>query len=112
MNDAMELDSAAGQPIALSRRSALLGSAAGLALAGLAGTHAGALARKQAATPEADAVPDWAEIDANLAATAPNAVLLAAELIDGEPAEIHAVEADRIMPIGSSFKFYVLGALS
>jgi beta-lactamase class A len=97
----------------LTRRTALIGGAAGLALAGLAGTHAGAIAKLQA-TPEPDAgsAPTWEEIDANLATSAPNAVLLAAELIDGAPVELHAVDADRVMPIGSSFKFYVLGALS
>jgi len=111
MNDAADLTARHEYPITISRRAALLGGAAGLALAGVGGTPLGALAR-QAATPDANARATWDEIDANLAATAPNTVLLTAELIDGEPVEIHAVDADRVMPIGSSFKFYVLGALS
>ncbi len=116
MNDASDLRSGAGQPtpIAISRRSALIGGAAGLALAGIAGAPLSALARQGAATPEpdADGAASWKAIDEALAATAPNTVLLTAELIDGEPVEIHALDADRVMPIGSSFKFYVLGALS
>lgn len=50
----------------------------------------------------------WAEVDAQLAALAPRASLVAAEI--GGPA--HAVDGDRAGPMASGFKTYVLGALA
>jgi hypothetical protein len=56
--------------------------------------------------------PDWSAVDTLLASVAPRTTLLVSELIDGVPVEIHAWNADEIFPIGSTFKFWILGALA
>lgn len=93
---------------AVTRRAAVAG--AGLALAGL---HAGALrhaAAQGAATPAAP--PDWDAIDEQVEAVAPSAALLAAELVDGDIVPIHRANADQVLPVGSSFKLWILGTLA
>ncbi|MGI8485247.1 MAG: serine hydrolase [Thermomicrobiales bacterium] len=47
-----------------------------------------------------------------MAAIAPTTALLAAELVDGTITPIHAIDADKILPIGSNFKLWILGTLA
>lgn len=54
----------------------------------------------------------WDDLDERLADAAPEVAFLAAEIVDGECQTVHEVEADRILPLGSAFKLYVLGALA
>ncbi len=56
--------------------------------------------------------PEWSAIDRELSEIAPYRAMLAAELVDGKLVPIHALDADRTLPVGSSFKLYVLGELS
>jgi beta-lactamase class A len=98
----------------LSRRQALVGAGGGLVATGLAmsGRQLIAAAQETAATPAAATTPMWEEIDRLFAAAAPNTALLAAELTGGSWRPIHALNADAILPVGSSFKLWVLGALA
>ena len=100
----------------LSRRQAMLRSGAGLAAAGMvtAGLDRAAAAQDldPAATPVAPTPPAWEEIDRQRSALAPATTLLAAELVGGVPTTIHGLNADQVFPVGSSFKFYVLGTLA
>lgn len=95
----------------LSRRTALaygsVAVATGIALAGL--PHA-AMAQ-DSATPKA-APPDWDALDQQAAAAAPDVALLATELIDDEIVPIHTLNADLVLPVGSSFKLWILGTLA
>ena len=94
----------------LSRRAAVgYGGAiaAGIAVARL--PHA-AMAQT-AATPAAAAL-DWDALDQQASAAAPDVALLATELADEELAPVHALNADQILPVGSSFKLWILGTLA
>ena len=64
------------------------------------------------ATPAAVGPPSWGDIDQQLMAVAPTPALLAAELVDGDIRPVHGLNADQVLPIGSSFKLWILGALS
>lgn len=57
-------------------------------------------------------VASWDELDTNLAASAPDVAFLAAEVVDGTCTAVHARDPDRVLPLGSAFKLYVLGALA
>jgi hypothetical protein len=87
----------------------LLKLAGGLALActGIAGTAA----VQEPATAPASAA-QWAAIDHAFSEIAPYRAMLAAEILDGQLVPVHALNADRTLPVGSSFKLYVLGELS
>jgi beta-lactamase class A len=52
----------------------------------------------------------WDELDEQLRDAAPTVAFLAAEIVDGECRAVHEVDADRVSPLGSAFKLYVLGA--
>lgn len=67
-----------------------------------------------AQTPESSpaARADWSTVEAQLAAVAPSTALLAAELVGDEIVPVHAVRADDVLPIASSFKFWILGTLA
>lgn len=93
----------------LTRRAAIAYGAAALA-AGMAGTRLPLVAAAQDATPAAR--PDWAAIDEQIATAAPDAALLAVELVDDEIVPIHRFNADQILPIGSSFKLWILGTVA
>lgn len=97
----------------LSRR-AMAQAGAGLAIgataAGLLGRSAAA--RQADATPEPGQPPSWEEIDQIFATAAPETTYLAAELIDGRCLPIHAYNVDAVLPVGSTFKFWILGALA
>jgi beta-lactamase class A len=54
----------------------------------------------------------WDELADRLRAAAPEVAFLAAEIVDGQCEPVHAIEADRVMPLGSAFKLYVLGSLA
>ena len=54
----------------------------------------------------------WEELDHRLAAVAPRIALVAAKITDGHCEPAHGVLPRRIMPLGSGFKLYVLGALA
>jgi hypothetical protein len=96
----------------LSRR-ALARTGAGLAAGAVAlGRLGRAAAQEAAATPAAGDPPTWEEIDQRCLDAAPESVLLAAELIDGVCQPIHALDAAKVLPVGSSFKLWILGALA
>ena len=59
-----------------------------------------------------DPPASWDEIDAPLAALHGLATLGVYELADGELRAIHERDADRTLPLGSTFKLWVLGALA
>jgi len=86
------------------------GLASGEAAAGRFGRSASA--RQADATPEPGQPPSWEEIDQLFAGAAPEATFLAAELIDGRCLPIHAYNTDAVLPVGSTFKFWILGALA
>lgn len=97
----------------ISRRRALGYSS--LALAAVfsgAGSPISVAGQDVTATPESAEPPSWAEIDEMLAAIPSTTALLAAELIDGAMEPVHAFNADEFLPIGSTFKLWILGALS
>jgi beta-lactamase class A len=71
-----------------------------------------AVARQAGATPAAAGTPGWDAVDRDMAAVAPDAALLAAELVDGDIVPIHELNADQILPVGSSFKLWILGTLA
>src|SRR5215217_1563079 len=107
----------------LSRRQVVRTGGAGLVASALAATALARMGRAQDATPAASpvasptaspvaAAPSWEEIDRQLATAAPSTGLLAAELIGGACQHIHASNADAVLPVGSSFKLWVLGALA
>ena len=56
-------------------------------------------------------VQSWDDLDDKLREAAPKVALLVAEVVDGRCRAVHAVDADRVQPLGSAFKLYVLGAL-
>jgi len=56
--------------------------------------------------------PDWSAVDAHFESAAPRTTLLASELVEGVPETVHAFNADAVFPIGSTFKFWILGALA
>ena len=97
----------------VTRRSLAQGGA-GLAIGAFAIGRNGCVAAAQgaSATPAAGAVPGWDDVDDLLAVAAPDTALLAAELVDGACETIHALDADAVLPIGSSFKLWILGALA
>ena len=64
------------------------------------------------ATPVPAEVPSWADIDQLFADAAPDTAMLAAELVDGACETVHALGADTVLPVGSSFKLWILGALA
>ncbi|MBB2913954.1 hypothetical protein FHS43_005263 [Streptosporangium becharense] len=64
--------------------------------------------------PKIPAAPkSWKELDARLRRVAPNVGFLAAEIdADGRCRVAHAVAPDKVQPLGSIFKVYVLGAVA
>jgi beta-lactamase class A len=86
-------------------------AALGYVAAGMAGARLPLVAAAQDATPAANA-PNWDAVDRLVAAAAPDAALLAVELVDDEIAPVHRFNADQILPIGSSFKLWILGTLA
>ncbi|GAA2878393.1 hypothetical protein GCM10010517_40420 [Streptosporangium fragile] len=55
----------------------------------------------------------WKELDARLRKTAPNVGFLVAEIgAGGQCKVVHAVGRDKVQPLGSIFKLYVLGAVA
>ncbi len=98
----------------LSRRRALAQGGVGVAAAALAsfGFRSTSAVQEGAATLSAAEPPSWEEIDGQLQAVAPTVALLSAELVDGAIEPIHAFNADAYLPIGSSFKLWILGALA
>ena len=102
----------------LSRRRLVRAGGAGVMATALAATGFARTALAQGATPAASpgaspvAAASWEEIDRQLAAAAPTTALLAAELVGGVCQTVHAFNADAVLPIGSSFKLWVLGALA
>jgi beta-lactamase class A len=54
----------------------------------------------------------WDDLDRRLEAHAGHVAVLAAEIVGGECRPLHALDADRPLPLASAFKLYVLGALS
>lgn len=90
-------------------RRATLTVGAALSLAVVGGKWLPRTAGAQA-TPVASV--DWSAVDALFEPVAQQTTLLAAELIDGVPETIHAFNADADFPVGSTFKFWILGALA
>lgn len=98
----------------LSRRRTIGIGAAGIAALAVGLPRLSGHAAAQDATPEATPgeAPSWDEVDALMLAAAPQAQFLAAEIIDGAPVLLHGLNENEVGPIGSSFKFYVLGTLA
>lgn len=108
-----------------SRRQVVRAGAGGLAgtLLATAALRGGVAAQEATVTPGADieappatpaatpGVAAWNAIEQQLAA-APQAALLAAELVQGAVRPIAAFHADERFGIGSSFKLYILGELA
>lgn len=96
----------------LSRRTAIgYGGAIAAAIGGTRLPRAAA-AQQSGATPASPAPSTWEEIDNRLASIAPATALLAAELIDDEIVPVHAYNPDLVLPIGSSYKLWILGTLA
>lgn len=97
----------------LSRR-AVTKASAGVAVATLATGRLGRVfaAQEAASTPAASEIPTWDAIDQLFAAAAPESALLAAELIDGRCLPIHGLNAQDVLPVASSFKLWILGAVA
>ncbi|GIH77933.1 serine hydrolase [Planobispora longispora] len=56
---------------------------------------------------------NWAELDARLRKVAPEVAFAAAEIDSrGRCEVVHGLSADKVMPLGSIFKVYVLGAVA
>src|SRR6478609_1850154 len=98
----------------LTRRRTIGIGAAGIAALAVGLPRLSGQAAAQDATPEAtpQPAPTWDEVDALMAAAAPQPQFLAAEIVDGKPVLLHGLNENDVGPIGSSFKFYVLGALA
>jgi len=95
----------APEQMAVTRRTALGGLAAIAGLASPLVTHAaGAVGTSTPA--------GWQELASKLAAVSSLHAFAAAELDGGIPKSIYAVHPDLVLPVGSSFKFYVLGAVA
>ncbi|MEO3873893.1 serine hydrolase [Nonomuraea sp. B12E4] len=61
----------------------------------------------------APAPRSWAELDERLRKAAPQAGFVAAELTkNGDCRPVHSIAADKVRPLGSMFKLYVLGAVA
>jgi hypothetical protein len=96
-----------------SRRQTIGYGGAGLAAALTSFRFSRASAGQVDATPAvAPPPPTWEKIDELLAGVAPSVALIAAELVDGAIQPVHAVNEDTMLPIGSSFKLWILGALA
>ncbi len=64
------------------------------------------------ASPTIAPVANWSDVDVALRGLVPQPSMLAAEIVDGRCVPIHALDADRSLAIGSTFKLYVLGELA
>jgi hypothetical protein len=65
------------------------------------------------ATPVVPVLSGWDDLEAVLAAAGPNYGISANEIAeDGTLTQLHGVNADLSLPIGSAFKFYVLAPLA
>jgi len=97
----------------LSRRT-LARTSAGCAFVAFAASGLGQVATAQDAdaTPVTGGAPSWAEVDQRFADAAPENAMLAAELVDGDCQDVHALNADAVLPVGSSFKLWILGGLA
>lgn len=94
----------------LHRRHALLGTAA---LATALSTRSLAAQGTPVSSPVAVAPIDWSPIEPMLAAAAPNYALLVTEIVnDGDLQTVFAIDPDVMLPIGSSFKFWILAMLT
>ncbi len=64
------------------------------------------------ASPTIAPIATWGDVDVALRDLVPQASVLAAEIVDGQCVPIHALDAERSLAIGSTFKLYVLGELA
>ncbi|OZD32685.1 hypothetical protein CH252_38040 [Rhodococcus sp. 06-1477-1B] len=64
------------------------------------------------ASPETPKISSFDELDAALSKVAPNYSYSASRLNGGECESVYSVNADAMLPLGSVFKLYVLGALT
>ncbi|MCA9833611.1 MAG: serine hydrolase [Thermomicrobiales bacterium] len=94
----------------ISRRGLVGGSAA--VAAALAVQSPAAFAQTPATSAADSTVPDWDAIDQQLQAVSPMVALTAAELVGDEIVPVHELNPDLVLPIGSSFKLWILGALA
>jgi beta-lactamase class A len=92
------------------RRAALAYGAA--ATTAIAGARLPRAAMAQGSASPAATPAGWDALDQQAAAAAPDVALLAAELVNGEIVPVHALNADLVLPIGSSFKLWILGTLA
>ena len=64
------------------------------------------------ASPTIAPIATWGDVDVALRGLVPQPSVLAAEIVDGRCVPIHALDAERSLAIGSTFKLYVLGELA
>ncbi len=64
------------------------------------------------ASPTIAPIATWEAVDVALRGLVPQPSVLAAEIVDGRCVPIHALDAERSLAIGSTFKLYVLGELA
>jgi beta-lactamase class A len=64
------------------------------------------------ASPGSSPATSWVEIDTALHGLVSQPSMLAAEITKGSCSPIHALDADRSLAVGSTFKLYVLGELA
>lgn len=95
----------------ISRRT-LAQAGTGLALGAFALGKLGRAAAAQDATPLPADVPSWDEVDQLFTDAALETAFLGAELIDGRGIPVHSLNPDLVLPVGSSFKLWILGALA
>ncbi len=94
----------------LHRRHALLGT---VALASALAVRKSGAQGTPVASPVALAPVDWSSIEPLLAAAAPNYALLVTEIVNqGDLQTVFAINPDVMLPIGSSFKFWILATLT
>jgi beta-lactamase class A len=83
------------------------GAAVAAGLAGMGGFRS--ISAHAQATP---VTIDWDAFNEQVAAVAPLTAVLVAEFVGDEIVPIYASNADAVFPVGSSFKFWILGALA
>ncbi len=94
----------------LHRRNALVG---GSAFAAVLAVQAGLAQGTPEASPAARASIDWDAIESLLAAAAPDHAVLVTEIVnDGDLQPAGGINTDLVLPIGSSFKFWILATLT
>jgi hypothetical protein len=94
------------------RRALGIAGVGAMAFVAMPGKRQAVASQTASASPSAELDAAWAEFDAQLAAVSPSVAMLATEIVDGELQAVHAYEPTLVLPVGSSFKLWILGGLS